>query len=128
MRLAILISFLLILSFSSCEEEESFGECTSAEWDGFYIGTIDCGEETEEVTVTISPEGANGISVFYETDNSVTEYSPVPLEGCNFLFDRSEFGISTTLEGEIDGDNLIIRNRFSGLGTSRNCEIMAVRD
>ena len=129
MRLTIFLSFSLFLLLSSCEEEGSFGECSSADWEGSYIGTIDCGEEeTEEVTVNITPAGSNGISVFYETDNSVTEYSPVSLDGCNFFFDRSEFGISTTLEGTIDGDDLIIRNRFSGLGTSSDCEIMAVRD
>lgn len=129
MRQVLFLSFSLVLFLSSCEGVDDIGGCATANWEGFYLGTIDCGEEeSEDVRVMISARGSNKISIFYETDNTTTEYSPITTNDCAFFFDRSEFGISTTLEGELTGDVVFIRNSFSALGIISNCEIIAVRD
>lgn len=111
---------LIIFSFSvsSCEIDETDSPaCTQNDFIGVFEGGEDCGGGPEDVTYTLTADGANAVKINFrfEDGTSLTTADPVRLNGCKFTFGDSEL----TVDGTLNGDVLtVVATREDGSCTS----------
>ena len=76
----LLLLFAILSTITACGDDD---DCVQADWVGVYTGTVTCTEDgvvldTEDVTVTISAEGSDQISIVYVC---LLYTSPSPRDG-----------------------------------------------
>ncbi|MEM6725095.1 MAG: hypothetical protein AAF598_13740 [Bacteroidota bacterium] len=118
---------ILALAFAGCSEDDTVA-CTQADWVGTYSGTVNCDGTTEDVTVTITANGADQIVVVYETATVLTEFDPLPFTECELNVSENDGTNSLVVDADIDGDQLSFIE-IIGLGSATStCTLTATRD
>lgn len=120
---------MLIVTLSACgKDDDGPATCTQSDWVGTYEGTINCDGTTEDVTVTITANGAAALDVSYTTASSSTTYTePLIPVNCDIDISGTDAGITVTLDASLDGDKLTMKEVISGGGVSSTCDLTATR-
>lgn len=127
------LSFLLLIAlfWSSCgDDDDAMKTCTQADWVGTYAGSLACDTDpAEDVTVTITANGADAFDFSYAGDGfSIDITDPITPDNCGFSVSGEESGITVTITGTLDGDNLVYTEVITGGTGSSTCTITATRN
>ena len=118
-----------IFCLAACgDDDDATPTCSQANWTGEYTGTQSCAGISEDVTVTITANGAEAIVVFYETPTGTTEYYPLTPVECDLDVSDSDAGLTITVDASLDGDNLSLIESISAGGATSSCTITATRN
>ncbi len=119
---------LLVVGFVACKkDDDSSSTCTQSDWVGTYEGTTDCGGTSEDVTVTITASGTDAIVIEYATPSLTSTYDPITPSNCSINESGTDLGITLTVDADLDGDKLTIKETISGGGADFTCNLTATR-
>ena len=128
LQLASLLLFVFLTTATSCEDDEDI-VCLQSNWIGTYSGVIDCAGTEEDLTLTITADGADNIVISYETPTTTVDFTPIPFNNCNleasFTQDNLTISIASNLTG---GEVLNLMQTIVDGTTTSVCEIAATRN
>ncbi len=128
LQLASLLLFVFLTTATSCEDDEDI-VCLQSNWIGTYSGVIDCAGTEEDLTLTITADGADNIVISYETPTTTVSFTPIPFNNCDleasFTQDNLTISIASNLTG---GEVLNLMQTIVDGTTTSVCEIAATRN
>ena len=109
-------------------DDDSAKNCAQSDWVGTYTGTVTCDNDpAENVTVTITADGANAIVIKYETTLVETEYDPLTPNSCDLEQSLTQGGASATIDAMLDGNTFTLNEVLTVGGVTSTCDITATR-
>lgn len=128
-QLSVLTLFSLVLTWSACAPEPmTKPACTQSSWVGTYSGSVDCDGTVEDVTVEITASGSEAIVITYMAATFNVQYQPLTPEGCTLSFSETDQGVTISLDGSIDGDELNLVEGYASSSYNSTCTINATRN
>jgi len=121
--------FTVLFSIVACGDDDN---CVQADWVGIYTGTVVCIEngvelDTEDVTVTITAEGSDQISIVYLTPITGLDTDAIDFNGCNVNSSGEDLGVTISIVADLDGDDLVLTDNLFSTAFSSSCTVTASR-
>ncbi|RME96793.1 MAG: hypothetical protein D6772_11395 [Bacteroidetes bacterium] len=128
MKLFYYLFLPLLLTLSSCgNDDDLVPPCALSRWAGTYTGSADCNGVNEDVTVTITTSGEDVITINYATRSRTSNSGQLIPIDCEVNYFSSTGSVTTIWEAELDGDEVSITERVTGVGGEFVCSITASR-
>ena len=126
----LLLLFAILSTITACGDDD---DCVQADWVGVYTGTVVCTEDgvvldTEDVTVTISAEGSDQISIVYVTPITGLDTDAIDFNGCNVTSSGEDLGVTISVVADLDGDDLVLTDNLTSAMFSSSCVVNATRN
>jgi len=128
LKIASLFLFVFLTNATSCEDDDIL-VCLQSDWAGTYMGSINCAGDVEDVTITISADGADNLVLSYETPTISVNFDPLPFNNCTLDATATQDSISVSINALLpfDGTIEISQTTTNGPNTSV-CTITATKN
>lgn len=128
LKIASLFLFVFLTNATSCEDDDII-VCLQSDWIATYMGSIDCGGTIEEVTVTITADGADNLVISYETPTISVDFDPLPFNNCSLEATATQDSLGVSINAFLPFDDAIEISQTTTVGPNTTvCTITATKN
>lgn len=128
LQLASLLLFVFLTTATSCEDDEDI-VCLQSDWVGTYSGVVDCAGDAEDLTLTITADGADNIVISYETPTTTVNFTPLAFNSCSLETSFTQDSLTVSIISDLTGGETLNLTQTIVSGTTTSvCNIAATRN